>query len=507
MEKIESTFFSKYKIEILSGLTVALALVPEAVAFAFVAGVHPIVGLHSAFIICLLTALFGGRPGMISGATGALAVIIVNLVNQHGIEYLFAAVVLMGIIQMAAGYLKLGKFINMVPYPVMLGFVNGLAIVIFLAQLQHFKVLESGVLKWIGPEKMIVMLVLIAFTMAIIKFLPKITNIIPSPLASILATSFIVTYFGIETRLVGDLTNIAGDLPEFHIPNVPFSLETLKIILPYSFILASVGLIESLLTLTLIDDITSTKGLRNKECKAQGLANIATGFFCGMGGCAMIGQSMINIRSGAREYVSAITASVLLIFFVVSISSLIEMVPIAALVGVMFMVVIDTFKWLSLKILHRIPKSDAFIIVIVTIVTIFTDLAVAVFVGVITAALVFAWESAKHINVDAKKDNKGTKIYKLRGPLFFGSAKRFAGLFDISKDPKNVIVDFEYSRVWDHSGIEAIDSLARKYSKAKKQLHLRNLSGDCHQLLKDGSDETGLKYSKAQNYLVAENDS
>lgn len=507
MEKIESSFFSKYKIEILSGLTVALALVPEAVAFAFVAGVHPIVGLHSAFIICLLTAIFGGRPGMISGATGALAVIIINLVTQHGIEYLFAAVVLMGIIQMIAGYLKMGKFINMVPYPVMLGFVNGLAIVIFLSQLQHFKVAESGVLRWIGPEKMIVILVLTAFTMAIIKFLPKVTNIIPSPLASILATSFIVTYFNIDTRLVGDLTNIAGDLPEFHIPNVPLSLETFKIILPYSFILASVGLIESLLTLTLIDDITQTKGLRNKECKAQGLANIVTGFFGGMGGCAMIGQSMINIKSGAREYISAITAALLLIFFVVSISSLIEMVPIAALVGVMFMVVMDTFKWLSLKILHRIPKSDAFIIVIVTIVTIFTDLAVAVFVGVITAALVFAWESAKHINIDSKIDNKGTKIYKLRGPLFFGSVKRFSGLFEVGDDPKNVIVDFEHSRVWDHSGIEAIDSLARKYSRAKKQLHLRHLSKDCHQLLKDASDAVELNYSEDPSYNVAENDS
>lgn len=451
--------------------------------------------------------MFGGRPGMISGATGALAVIIINLVTQHGIEYLFASVILMGIIQMLAGYLKMGKFINMVPYPVMLGFVNGLAIVIFLSQLQHFKVIDDGgYLNWIEAQSLIIMLSLIAFTMIIIKYLPRLTNIIPSPLASILATSFIVTYFGIDTRLVGDLTNIAGDLPKFHLPEVPISFESLKIILPYSIILASVGLIESLLTLTLIDDITNTRGKRNKECKAQGLANIVTGFFGGMGGCAMIGQSMINIKSGAREYVSAISAALLLIFFVVSASSLIEMVPVAALVGVMFMVVVDTFEWLSFKILHKIPRSDAFIIVIVTTVTIFTDLAVAVFVGVITAALVFAWESAKHINADSHIDKHGSKIYKFHGPLFFGSVKRFIGIFDIKNDPKDIIVDFQYSRVWDHSGIEAIDSLARKYAREKKQLHLRHLSVDCHQLLKDASDAVELNYSKDPGYVVAEND-
>lgn len=495
--------FLRYKTELLSGLTVALALVPEAVAFAFVAGVHPIIGLHSAFIICLITALFGGRPGMISGATGALAVVIVHLVIEHGVEYLFATVVLMGIIQIIAGLLRMGKFINMVPYPVILGFVNGLAIVIFLAQLQHFKTADTS---WIQSREMVIMLSLIAFTMLIIKYLPRITKIIPSPLAAIMTTSSIVIFFDIDTRLVGDLAKIAGDFPKFHIPQIPLEYETLRIIFPYSIILASVGLIESLLTLTLINDITQTRGKTNREALAQGIANVITGFFSGMGGCAMIGQSMINIKSGARRYLSAITAALCLIFFVVFVSELIEMVPIAALVGVMFMVVIDTFAWLSLKILHKIPVSDAFIIIVVTIVTIFTDLAIAVLVGVIVAALVFAWESAKHINADTHIDKHGSKIYKLHGPLFFGSISNFNNIFDIKNDPEDVIVDFQYSRVWDHSGLEAIDALATKYKKAKKELHLRHLSRDCYKLLKAGSAVTELNYTEDPDYFVMDDD-
>ncbi|MFN7038819.1 MAG: SulP family inorganic anion transporter [Alphaproteobacteria bacterium] len=504
MKYINSLFSSNNKTELLSGLTVALALVPEAVAFAFVAGVHPLVGLYSAFIVCLLTSIFGGRPGMISGATGALAVVITSLVSQHGIEYLFAAVILMGIIQIIAGVLKLGKFIKMVPYPVMLGFVNGLAIVIFLSQLQHFKIPTSDEsLQWLNGEKLWIMLVLVALTMIITKYLPKLTRIIPSALAAIIIVTLIVLGLKINTRLVHDLASIAGGLPEFHIPMVPLNFNTFSIILPYSLILSAIGLIESLLTLTLIDEITETRGRNSKECVAQGLANTVTGFFGGMGGCAMIGQSMINIKAGARTYLSGIAAALFLLFFVVFASKLIEMVPIAALVGVMFMVVIDTFEWLSLRILHKIPKTDAFIILVVTIVTVFTDLAIAVIVGVIVAALVFAWNSAKHITTDNYVDVNGTKVYKLYGPLFFASASRFKELFEVLNDPEEVVIDFEYSRVWDHSGLEAIDALAERYSKANKKLHLKHLSSDCHNLLKKASNVIELNISEDPHYKVA----
>ncbi|MDG1437150.1 MAG: SulP family inorganic anion transporter [Rickettsiaceae bacterium] len=504
MKYLRLLFTSSYKTEILSGLTVALALVPEAVAFAFVAGVHPLIGLYSAFIICLICSMLGGRPGMISGATGALAVVAVNLVSQHGLEYLFAAVVLMGIIQIIAGILKLGKFIKIVPYPVMLGFVNGLAIVIGLAQLQHFKSREiDNSLHWLSGDKLWIMLGLVSITMLITKYLPKITRIIPSPLAAIITTTLIVLGFKIDTSLVRDLANIAGGLPQFHIPRVPLNMDTLYIIFPYSIILAAIGLIESLLTLTLIDDITDTRGKNSKECIAQGIANTVTGFFSGMGGCAMIGQSMINIKSGARKYLSGIAAASFLLFFIMYTSSLIEMVPIAALVGVMFMVVIDTFEWVSLRILHRIPKSDAFIIVVVTTVTVYTDLAIAVIVGIIVAAIVFSWESAKHITTDNKIDPNGTKVYKLYGPLFFASASRFRELFDLENDPDDVVIDFEHSRVWDHSGLEAIDALTERYFKANKKLSLKHLSSDCHSLLKNASNAIELNLSEDPHYMVA----
>lgn len=493
-----------FKTEILSGLTVALALVPEAVAFAFIAQVNPLIGLYTAFIICLITSLFGGRPGMISGATGAVAVVVTSLVFTHGVEYLFAAVILMGLIQIAAGLLKLGKFIKMVPYPVMLGFVNGLAIVIFLAQLQHFQTLAAeNEIVWLAQKPLLIMLSLVILTMLIVKYLPKLTKAIPSPLAAIIVTSLIVTYFNIETNLVADLADIAGGLPQFHIPEITFSFETFRIILPYSLIMAAIGLIESLLTLTLIDDITETKGKNSRECLAQGLANLVTGFFSGMGGCAMIGQSMINIRSGARNYLSGIAAALFLLSFIIYASDLIKAVPIAALVGVMFIVVIDTFEWLSLRILHKIPKSDAFIIIVVTMVTIFTDLAIAVIVGVIVAALVFAWESAKHIHADSSIDVKGSKIYKLYGPLFFASSSRFREIFKPYEDPEDVIIDFEHSRVWDHSGLEAIDNLAEKYFKAGKKLHLKHLSEDCHKLLKKASKAVELNVSEDPHYKVA----
>jgi len=504
---------SSAKNDILSGLTVALALVPEAVAFAFVAHVDPLVGLYAAFIVGLITSIFGGRPGMISGATGALAVVMVSLVIEHGVEYLFATVLLMGVLQILAGIFKLGKFIRMVPHPVMLGFVNGLAIVIFLAQLGQFKVMDgNGQLQWMQGSELYVMGGLVALTMAIIHFLPKLTTAIPSSLATILVVTGLVIGLDLESRTVldylkdmsGDLNaTIAGGFPEFHIPAVPFNFETFKIIFPYALVLAAIGLIESLLTLTLIDEITETRGNSNKECIGQGAANVTCGVFGAMGGCAMIGQSMININSGGRSRLSGITAAVLLLGFILFAASLIEMIPLAALVGVMFMVVLGTFEWSSFRLMKRIPKTDAFVIVLVSGVTVITDLAIAVCVGVIVSALVFAWEHAKHIYTNNYIDEQGSKVYELHGPLFFGSVKNFAELFDINNDPNDVIIEFKYSRVADHSAIEAIDSLAERYKKAGKTVHLRHLSPDCIELLNKAKDLVEVNVIEDPNYKVA----
>ncbi len=493
------------KNDILSGLTVALALVPEAVAFAFVAGVDPLVGLYAAFMVGLITATFGGRPGMISGATGALAVVMVALVAQHGVEYLFAAVVLMGIIQVAVGLLKMGKFIRMVPHPVMLGFVNGLAIVIFLAQLQSFQVKDAeGVMQWMQGDALWLMLGLVALTMAIIHFLPKLTKAVPSSLAAIVVVSAIVIGMGLESRTVGDMASIAGGFPEFHIPMVPFTWETLWIILPYSFIFAAIGLIESLLTLSLIDEITETRGRGNRECIGQGAANVATGFFGGMGGCAMIGQSMINVNSGGRGRLSGISAALFLLAFILFASGLIEMIPLAALTGVMFMVVIGTFEWSSFRIMGKIPKADAFIIILVSGVTVVTDLAIAVVVGVIVSALIFAWEHAKHINVTTSEGKMGSKVYELNGPLFFASVKNFQDLFDVKNDPDDVVVEFQNSRVMDHSAIEAIDTLAERYLNAGKRLHLRHLTAECQELLEKAGDLVEVNVIEDPKYHVAD---
>ena len=504
---------SNIKNDLLSGLTVALALVPEAVAFAFVAGVAPLVGLYAAAIVGFITAAIGGRPGMISGATGALAVVMVSLVAQHGVEYLFAAVVLMGLIQIAAGVLKLGKFIRIVPYPVMLGFVNGLAIVIFLAQLGQFKVPDvAGNLTWMSGSDLYLMLSLVALTMAIIHFLPKLTTAIPSSLAAIVTVTLLVTFLDLPTRTVvdflasmtGDMNaSIAAGLPNFAIPMVPFTWETLSIIAPYAFILAAIGLIESLLTLRLIDEMTQTRGHGNKECMAQGTANIVTGFFGGMGGCAMIGQSMININSGGRGRLSGISAAIALMLFILFGAFLIEQIPLAALVGVMFMVVIGTFEWSSFRILKKVPKHDAFVLVLVSAVTVFTDLAIAVFVGVIVAALVFAWEHAKHIQAKTRLDDNGWKVYELDGPLFFGAVSHFLELFDIHNDPQDVIIEFKNARVADHSGLEAIDTLADRYEKAGKRLHIRHLSRECHVLLKKAGSLVEVNYLEDPDYQIA----
>ena len=479
--------------EILSGLTVALALVPEAVAFAFVAGVEPLVGLYAAFIVGLITALFGGRPGMISGATGALAVVMVSLVAQHGVEYLFATVVLMGLIQIVVGIMRWGKFIRLVPHPVMLGFVNGLAIVIFLAQLGQFQVpgtahggghgMANG--EWLSGAPLYLMLGLVALTMGIIWVMPKITSAIPAPLAGIAIVAGLVIGFGLDVPLVGDLASIEGGLPPFHVPMVPLNWETFEIILPYALILAAIGLIESLLTLNLVGEMTGKRGGASQECLAQGAANTVTGFFGGMGGCAMIGQSMINVRSGGRTRIAGTAAALFLLAFILFASSLIEQIPLAALVGVMFMVVIGTFAWNSLRILRKVPRTDAFVTILVTIVTVATDLATAVVVGVIVSALAYAWSNATRIHAIKRESRTeaGAQVYEIQGPLFFGSSDGFMEIFDVDSDPEVVIIDFAASRVADQSALQAIEAVAQKYQDAGKKIQLRHLSRDCHQLL------------------------
>ncbi len=487
----EKLTLGRVRIELLSGLTVALALVPEAVAFAFVAGVHPLVGLYAAFIVGLITALIGGRPGMISGATGALAVVMVALVADHGVEYLFATVVLMGILQVVAGALHWGKFIRLVPHPVMMGFVNGLAIVIFLAQLTQFKV--PGTVEaaghgaaggeWLTGWPLITMLGLVALTMGVIWLMPKITKVVPAPLAGIFVVAAVVIGFGIDVPRVGDMASIEGGLPSFHIPTVPLNWDTLAIIGPYAVILAAIGLIESLLTLNLVGEMTGQRGGASQECIAQGTANVVTGLFGGMGGCAMIGQSMINVKSGGRTRIAGVAAALFLLSFILFAAPLIEQIPLAALVGVMFMVVIGTFAWNSIKILTRVPKTDAFVILLVTAVTVYKDLAVAVVVGVIVSALAYAWNNATRIHADIYETGDGQKVYRVQGPLFFGSSDGFTELFDVANDPATVVVDFADSRVVDQSALQAIESVASRYEAAGKRLQLRHLSRDCHALL------------------------
>ncbi len=502
-EKIKT---QEIKINILSGLTVALALVPEAIAFAIIAHVTPLTGLYTAFIVALITSVFGGRPGMISGATGALAVVSVSLVVQHGVEYLFAAVLLMGLLQIVFAVLKLGKFIRIVPHPVMLGFVNGLAIVIFVAQLDHFKVVgPGGAHIWLLGPQLYIMLGLVVLTMMIIYFLPRFTKAIPATLVAIVTISVSVAIFNIDSKTVGDLGSIAGGLPKFHLPNIPLNWETLKIIFPYSLILAAIGLIESLLTLNLVDAMTDTRGRPNRESMAQGVANFVTGLFGGMGGCGMIGQSMINVSNKAFKRLSGITAALSLLFFILFASTLIERVPLAALIGVMFVVAEKTFEWASLQALNKIPRSDAVIMVAVTIVTILADLAIAVIIGVIIAALVFAWEQAKHINVKTYIDDKGWKVYELEGSLFFGSIAEFSSLFSPKDDPDDVVLEFRHSRVVDHSALEAIDALAFRYDRSGKRLHLRHLSSDCLDLLNNAKGMVEVNILEDPKYHVADN--
>lgn len=517
-----------FKNDFLSGLTVALALVPEAIAFAFVAGVHPKVGLYAAFMVGLITAVFGGRPGMISGATGAVAVIFAPLVakvmeqstqagmtfeaaTQSSLSYLFSAVILMGIIQVLCGLFKLGKFIRLVPHPVMLGFVNGLAIIIFKAQFGQFTV--NGSL--LEQTPLFLMFALIALTMLISIYLPKLTKAVPATLAGIIVTTVIGYLINQSNpglvRTVLDfvqdkdpsITTIAAGLPSFALPMIPFSLESFYFILPYAVLAAAVGLIESLMTLTLVDELTETRGKGNQECVGQGLANIVNGFFGGMGGCAMIGQSMINIRGGGRGRTSGITAALLLLFFVLYGAPLIEMIPLAALVGVMFMVVIGTFEWSSLRLFKKIPHTDLFVIILVSVVTVFADLAIAVFVGIIVSALVYAWEHGKHMHAH-KSQQENKTIYELEGPLFFGSVSSFKELFNFKDDNEHIVIDFKNSRVWDHSGIEALQNITERYAKYDKKLHLLNLSKDCRDLLGNAKNIVELSVIENLEWHIAD---
>lgn len=504
MKKIINLFdFSQkvnYKTEILSGLTVAMALVPEAIAFALIAGLSPLTGLYAAFVLGLITSIFGGRPGMISGATGAVAVVILSLVQSHGVEYVFATVVLAGLIQVLAGVFKLGKLMRLVPHPVIFGFVNGLAIIIFMSQLTQFKDASGD---WLTGTSLYVLLGLVLLTMLIIWGLPKLSKAIPAALVAILVVFGLVVVFGLDTRTIGDIASIEGGFPPFHLPAVPFNIETLAIIFPYAAVVAGVGLIESLLTLNIVDEITETRGSGNKEAVAQGAANILSGVFSGMGGCAMIGQSLINISNGARARLSGIVASVMLLIFIMFGAGLIERLPMAALTGLMIMVSIGTFEWASLRTFRRMPKSDIFVMVLVTLVTVFLhNLALAVVIGVIISALVFAWDNAKRIRARKHIANDGTKHYEIYGPLFFGSVQAFNDKFDILNDPEQIVIDFAESRVVDMSAIEALNKITERYQKVGKKVHLKHLSEDCRTLLANAEDLIEVNVLEDPTYKV-----
>lgn len=472
-----------YKTEVLSGLTVAMALIPEAVAFALIAGLSPLTGLYAAFMLGLVTSILGGRPGMISGATGAVAVVMVTLSASHGVEYIFATVILAGILQITAGSLKLGKLMRLVPHPVIFGFVNGLALIIFMSQLDQFKQADGN---WMTGKSLYILLGLVFITMLIIWSLPKFTKAIPASLTAILTVFGLVTFLNIDTKTVGDIAAIKGGFPPFHIPSIPLTLDTLILIFPYAAIVAGVGLIESLLTLNIIDEITETRGRGNKEAVAQGIANVASGFFSGMGGCAMIGQSLINVSSGARARLSGIVASVMLLVFVMFGSGLIEKVPMAALTGLMIMVSIGTFEWASLKTFTKMPKSDVFLMVLVTLVTaVLHNLALTVLIGVILAALFFAYDNAKRIRARKHIDADGVKHYEMFGPLFFASITAFNEKFDVLNDPQHVVINFAESRVVNMSAIEALNKITERYHKVGKKVHLKHLSEDCRKLIQN----------------------
>lgn len=510
MQKIINLFDFKqkinYKNEILAGLAVAMTMIPESLSFAILAGLSPLTGLYAAFLMGIVTAILGGRPGMVSGGAGATVVVLIALAASHGVEYLFAAVILAGILQFSVGIFKLGKFVRLIPQPVMYGFLNGLAVIIFMAQVAQFKVVENGIEGWMQGSALFLMAGLTLLTIAIVFILPKFTKAVPASLVAIIVVFGIVYFFGIDTKKVIDIASVGGSLPSFHIPAIPFSLETLKIIFPYALVMAGVGLIESLLTLNMVDEITSTKGQSNREAAAQGIANITNGFFGGMGGCAMVAQTLVNIGAGGRARLSAIVASIAILLIILVAGPVIEQIPMAALVGVMMMVAIGTFEWVSFRIINKMPRHDIFIGMLVAVITVLLhNLALAVLIGVVISALVFAWESAKRIRARKYVDENGVKHYEIFGPLFFGSAMAFTEKFDVINDPDEVIIDFKESKVVDMSAIEALNKITEKYHKEGKKLHLRHLSQDCRQLLKNAETVIDVNIIEDPTYKVMTN--
>ncbi|MEH6307617.1 SulP family inorganic anion transporter [Olivibacter sp. CPCC 100613] len=492
-----------YKNEILAGLTVAMTMIPESLSFAILAGFSPLTGLYAAFIMGFVTAIFGGRPGMVSGGAGATVVVLIALMQSHGMEYVFAAVALAGTLQVLVGLFKLAKFIRLVPQPVMYGFVNGLAVIIFMAQLEQFKAGEGAESVWLSGTRLYIMLGLVLLTVAIVWFFPKFTKAVPASLVAIITIYLLVLGLHIDTKTVRDIASISGGFPPLHIPAVPISWETVKIIFPYSLVMAGVGLVETLLTLNVVDEIVGNRGRGNQESVAQGTANMLNGFFSGMGGCAMIAQTFVNLSAGSRARLSGIIASLTILLVVLFGAPIIERVPMAALVGVMMMVAIGTFEWMSLRIVNKMPKSDILVGVLVAVITVLLhNLALAVLLGVIIAALVFAWESAKRIRARKYVDERGIKHYELYGPLFFGSTMAFMEKFDIASDPKEVILDFKESRVADMSGINALNKLTERYKLAGKTLHLRHLSEDCRTLLKNAGDMIEVNILEDPTYRI-----
>ena len=494
-----------YKIEILAGLTVAMTMIPESLSFAILAGFPPLMGLYGAFIMGLVTAIFGGRPGLISGGAGATVIVLIALMKSHGIEFVFGAIALAGVIQILVGVFKLGKFIRLVPQPVMFGFVNGLAIIIFMSQLEQFKTIINGKTEWLTGTPFLIMAGLVALTIAIVALLPKLTKAIPASLVAIIVVFAVVLVFNIDTKQVEDIAAVSGSLPPFHIPNFPLNIETFQIILPYGLIMAAVGLTEGLLTLNLVDEITGTKGNSNRECLAQGSANILNGFFFGMGGCPMIAQTLVNLSAGSRARLSGIVAALTILLIILIGAPVIGKLPMAALTGVMIMVAMGTFEWASLRIFKRMPKSDIFVMIVVMLITVFLhNLALAVLIGVIISALVFAWDNAKRIRARKHIDENGVKHYEIFGPLFFGSVTAFAEKFEVTNDPNEVIIDFKESRVVDMSAIEALNAITNRYHKEGKKVHLRHLSQDCITLLKNAEAIIDVNIMEDPLYMIVE---
>lgn len=494
------------KNEILAGLTVAMTMIPESLSFAILAGLSPLTGLYAAFLMGLVTSILGGRPGMVSGGAGATVVTLIALASSHGVEYLFATVILAGILQFAVGLFKLGKFVRLIPQPVMYGFLNGLAVIIFMAQVEQFKLTDSPG-TWMSGTPLYTMIGLTLLTILIVIGLPKLTKAVPSSLVAILIVFGIVTFFGIDTKKVIDIASVSGSLPSFHIPQVPFSLDTLKLIFPYALVMAGVGLIESLLTLNMVDEITGTKGKSNQETMAQGTANIVNGFFGGMGGCAMVAQTLVNLNAGARARLSAFIGAITILIIILIGGPLIELIPMAALVGVMMMVAIGTFEWISLRIINKFPKSDIFVGILVAIITVILhNLALAVLVGVVIAALVFAWDNAKRIRARKYTDDQGVKHYEIYGPLFFGSTTAFLEKFEVNEDPEQIVIDFMESRVVDMSAIDALNKITDRYAKLHKKVQLRHLSEDCRTLLTNAGSIIDVNIDEDPTYKVMPKD-